>query len=169
MPAPTIPAARARQVRSSKRPPTPHRTRTNSFSHTGQSDPIPSDKMLIATKLFQVVPPRPSPVVLECHVYKKTETEGQGGAFRQAALRSGHMLQLLAPSWRGRPHQPAAFGCARQIFRCFLYFRISVRDGRAATARITMRSFLYVPVEEFRVRVEILRANFLTGICDSES
>jgi hypothetical protein len=41
--------------------------------------------MLIATKLFQVARPRPSPVVLECHVYKKTGTERQGGAFRQAA------------------------------------------------------------------------------------
>jgi len=54
------------------------------FSH-GASRIPPSDKMLIATKLFQVARPRPSPVVLECHVYKKTGTERQGGAFRQAA------------------------------------------------------------------------------------
>jgi hypothetical protein len=35
--------------------------------------------------------------------------------------------------------------------------------------RIPMRTFLYVPVEEYRARAEILGANFLPGICGSES
>ena len=43
---------------------------TNERFLTRASRISPSDKMLVATKLFQVARPRLSPVILECYVYK---------------------------------------------------------------------------------------------------
>jgi hypothetical protein len=91
--------------------------------------------MLIATKLFQVAPPRPSQLSLSATFTKRPGPRAKVAHFGKLLIRSGHMLQLLPPTWRGRPRQLVAFGCARQIFHRFLHFRILVSDGRAATAR----------------------------------